>query len=116
MANGDTVSPKFQHEYQIWELLADIGATSTGAWADTRVYGDKGVLDISGITTATLQVYGSNDETQPADASDGRQIGSDIIADAIFDLGTLPSFVKVKISAWTSGTIRANLKAYRPNG
>ena len=114
MANGEVVAPQYMHEFKVFKLLDAAGATTSGAWVDTRVYGDKAVLHIAGITTATVQIYGSNADTQPADATDGVQIGSDLTADGLWDLGTLPCFVKAKVSAHTTATIIANLKAYRP--
>lgn len=107
MANGDRRSTKdgFAH----WTLQDGTAAVDNGVWIDTEEHRLAGVLDISGITVATVQIFGSNAFKKPADATDGRKIGGDIIADALLEIGALPRWVKAKISAWTSGTILADL-------
>lgn len=113
MANGDRSAPTLEYNWAKWALQDGTGATDDGVWVDVGPFRKNGVLDVSGITTATIQVFGSNEETKPADATDGRQFGADITANGAFDLGALMRFMKVKISAHTTGTVRADLTAGR---
>lgn len=107
MASGDKRSTKDGLRH--WTLLDGVAATDNGVWIDTEEHRLAGVIDISGMTVATVQIYGSNAFAKPANATDGRQIGVDIVADTLLEIGALPRWVKTKISAWTSGTIIANL-------
>lgn len=111
MANGDVVLN--DKEFRHWALQDGTGATSNGAWVDAGPYRKEAALDVSGITTATVQIFGSNEKTKPADGTDGRQIGTDITANTYRDVGPLTRWVKAKISAFTTGTVRADLVASR---
>lgn len=87
-------------------LLNAVVATSTGSWIDVTAW-NRITVDIKGITTATCQIFGSCEPTKPTDATDGRQIGSNITADASSEITRKLKWLKVKVSAWTAGTIYA---------
>lgn len=87
-------------------LLNGVVATATGTWIDVTAW-NRITVDILGITTATCQIFSSCAPTKPADATDGRQIGSNITADASSEITRKLKWLKVKVSAWTAGTIYA---------
>ncbi len=86
-------------------MLAGVGATSNGEWIDVR--GKKFTVHIEGISTAVVQVRGSNSPAKPADNEHDVQIGADIAVDQMVFIDAPLCWVKVRISAWTSGTIYA---------
>lgn len=88
------------------DLLGGVAATSTGFWV---FVGDKKRISIhiKGITTATVQIRGSNAPVQPANNVDEIKIGNDITADTIYEITSKIKWLKVMVSAWTSGTIYA---------
>lgn len=87
-------------------FLDAVTATDNGKWFRLDPLSNISI-DISGITTATVQIFGSNASTQPSDATDGRQIGFDVTSDSIVSITTPIKYLKVKVSAYTSGTISA---------
>lgn len=88
------------------------GETSTqvGEWAKMGLVHDA-ILQIRGITTGTVQVWGINPgidangnvEALPSDETGAEQIGANITADGIvsYEGKELPMYVKVKITVDT---------------
>ena len=91
-------------------LLDDATATCPGDWTDVRKYVHKSV-HVSGITTATVQIYGSNTPVEPLNTTDHVQLGANITADSIREITYPVKWIKVKVSAHTTGTIDAYLLA-----
>ena len=91
---------------------AGIGAVDDGYWLNVQDL-KEGSLHITGITTATVQIYGANVTDEPADATDHIQIGADISSNAVFDMDSPVKWMKVKVSAHTTGTIKAIMLAHR---
>lgn len=89
------------------ELLPSTSATTTGVWFDTTELA-SGSIEFILAGTATLQLRGSNAQTKPADAADGTQIDVDITATVIRSIEHCPRYLKVKVSAWSSGACTAN--------
>lgn len=94
-------------ERVIATLLNGATGTSSGAWCDITSV-KQFTVQVKGITTATVQLMGSNDLTIPADGTDGPVITS-VTADGIIEKQNNTKFVKTKVSAYTSGTIYAYL-------
>lgn len=94
--------PKKLKEY----TLVDAGAaTSDGVWYDVTAWKRIAVHLIFGV--ATMQIFGSNRPTKPANNVDDVQIGGDITSDTIYELTAKIKWIKVKTSAYTSGTLYA---------
>ncbi len=89
-----------------YTLLSSVTGTNTGTWKEVTGW-SRITIDILGITTATCQIFGSCEPTKPADATDGRQIGSDVTANAMSEITRKLKWIKVKVSAYTAGTINA---------
>ena len=88
-------------------LLQDAAtATSNGVWVEAKKFLASSI-HVTGITNATVQIYGANTRTKPADATDHIKIGSDITADGIVSIAYPVRWLKAKISAYVSGTISA---------
>lgn len=112
MANGDVKQDG--SAFRQWALQDGTGATDSGTWVDIGPFSARGMLEVSGITTATVQVYGSNAPTIPANATDGSLLyATNITSNGIVPLGDMTRWVKAKISAWTSGTVRADLVGHK---
>lgn len=103
MANGRVIEMSEQTVHIA--ALDAVVAVDTGQWISTKGY-DQGTIHIKGITTATVIINSSNEETRPTAATHDIQRLS-VTADAEHILATLPRWIKVRISAWTSGTIDA---------
>jgi hypothetical protein len=101
--------------FAAWTMVDNKATTTTGHWIDWRGYA-QGTLHVTGITTATLQVYVSNAATVPADGTDAIQLGSNITANGVSTIVGPYRWVKVKVSSWTSGTIVAILQAVAAAG
>ncbi len=114
MANGDVIDQVMQPTQldfcQSWKLIEGSAATDDGAWVDVRGFRHFS-LDVSGITTATVQLRGSNATTKPANNTHGRQIGADITADGLVSAEIPVRWMKARVSAYTSGTVVAHLNA-----
>jgi hypothetical protein len=82
-----------------------------GEWIDTSGMSVM-TIHITGITTATVEVDGSNEPTRPADATHGIKLnGVDITANQIFAVQVPVRWLKARVTAWTTGTINAYLEA-----
>ncbi|HXH81708.1 MAG TPA: hypothetical protein VNN07_02135 [Candidatus Tectomicrobia bacterium] len=88
-------------------LLSSATGLNDGQWIP-YVYHPASV-DVSGITTATVQIRGSNDEVKPDDATHGRQLGTDVTADAIVLIPAPVKWIKARVTAYTAGSITARL-------
>ena len=84
-------------------------ATTDGTWFDIHGLREY-AIEASGITTGTIQLYGSNATTRPVDGTDGVQLGSNITANGLKQFTTPLRWIKAKVSAWTAGTIKATLQ------
>lgn len=111
MASGDKYGPEHRHLAQ-YLLIDAVSATSDGVWIDTADFPD-GSIEVTIATTATVQIRGSEAATQPAAATSGNQLGSDITATATFDLTNAPKWIKAKISSWGSGAVTVKVTLRR---
>ncbi len=89
-------------------LLDGVGAVAEGEYINTEGLATF-TIDVSGITTATVNIWGSNDAAHPTDSGEERELDS-IIADELLSFTGPISWVKARCSAWTAGTITAILK------
>lgn len=85
-------------------LLNAVGAVDDGVWIDTGNFNEASI-HVEGITTATVQIRGSDESTKPANTDHAVQIGTDITADGRVEVAVLPRFIKARISVFTAGTI-----------
>lgn len=93
-------------------LLTDQGATTDGVWASVKGIQPMAVM-ITGITTATVEIDGSNAPTQPANNTHGIKLNTlDITSNQIVAIDLPVAWLKVRVTAWTSGTINAYLVGY----
>lgn len=85
-------------------------ATGTGSseWFNISDLDEKS-LDIRISDTATVQVMVSNAPTQPAKATDGPQQGANVTADGMITFDSAAKWVKVKVSAYSAGTVTVYL-------
>ena len=100
MASGDQIGPNS------FKLLDGLAAQDDGVWVDARAFQTQSI-QVTGITTATIKICGSNAQTKPANNTHGAQIGSDITADSIVSVLHPVKWIKARISAHTTGTISA---------
>jgi len=92
------------------QLTESAVATEDGVWVNIEGMAPFSI-HVAGITTGTVQIYISNDATQPANNTDDIQLGSDITADGMTE-NTIPvRWIKSKVSAWTTGTFIVELVA-----
>lgn len=94
---------KICREYTVLDAVTSL---TSGEWVDVSGW-RRMTVHITGITTATCQIRGSCTPTKPANAEDHIQIGSDITSDTLYEVTAKLKWIKVKISAYTSGTISA---------
>ena len=109
MATAIPITSRAGWRTRIIEFLgaAGVAATDTGDWVDVSDL-ENMTIDVYGITTATVQVRGFNTISKPLASADGRLIGSNITTDKMVAIHPM-KWVKIKVSAWTTGTIIANL-------
>lgn len=88
-----------------WLMVDAVVATDDGNWFDVGPFSKGMEIRFTGITTATLQIRGSSAAAQPDDSDDQAQIGSDVTANGTVDVTSPPRWLKIKTSAWTTGTI-----------
>jgi len=99
---GHPNKPLLQHKF----LDAVVG-TNDGIWYDVSGWAGANI-HISGINGDTVQVFGSNKPTVPANNAAGCQLGSDITIDNSYLYFSGPwLWMKVKVSSAGSGTISA---------
>lgn len=102
MAHGDNIVRTEQME--AWTLIDAAVATADGVWIDSGDF-PEGNLEVTIVTTATVQIRGSDAATKPANTAHGHQIGSDITATAGYSVNHLPRWLKARVSAWTAGAV-----------
>lgn len=86
------------------QLVASAVATGNGEWINIEGLAPFSI-HVSGITTATVQVRGSDKATIPANTAHEIQLGSDITADGLYEYTVPVRWIKAMVSAWTTGTI-----------
>lgn len=89
-------------------IAAVVGAVATSdgvGWFLTAGFSQI-VVHVEGITTGTVQLRGSNQTAQPAATDDELAIG-EVTADGWLVSTALPKWMKVMVSAWTTGTFNA---------
>jgi hypothetical protein len=92
-------------------LIPGAVAIGDGEWIDTSGMSAMSI-HITGITTATVEVDGSNDPTIPANNTHGIKLNSvDITANQMFTVTVPVRWLKARVTAWTTGTINAWLEA-----
>lgn len=92
------------------QLLTNAVATGNGEWIDTSGLSLMSI-HISGITTATVEIDGSNEVTRPSDATHGIKLNAtDITTNQMVVITAAYRWMKVRVTAWTSGTINAYLE------
>ena len=103
MATSETYHPKAPMR---GVLLDAVVAQDNGDWLSVEGYGKK-TIEIIISNTATAQVYVSNAPTKPLNTADHIKVGADVAASALIELTSPVRWLKVKVSAWTSGTVSA---------
>lgn len=93
----------------IYQLIDAIGATDDGVWVDTFGLPKKHV-DITGITTATVEIREDPSETRPANNTHGNLVQS-VTADGGFFFESAARWVKLRILSWAAGSISSKLTA-----
>ena len=94
-------------------LLVGVTATDNGKWFDCQGVKELNVL-VDGISTATVQLIGSNATKIPADNTHGTTIKK-ITTNTQMTLKEeeIPRWAKVRVTAYSSGTINASVKRRR---
>lgn len=111
MANGDKIdSGRVAADvyHASYRLLDAIAAVDDGVWVEVKGF-PRGTVHVSGITTATVEIRGSNAVNKPANTAHEVQIGSNITTDSLVAIDSPVRWIKARISAHTTGTISANL-------
>jgi hypothetical protein len=91
------------------QLLTNVVAINDGEWIDVSGLNQLS-LDIRGITSATVQLRGSNELIRPADNTHGNQLGADTTADGFVIVSATVRWMKLRVSTYVSGTINAYLE------
>jgi hypothetical protein len=83
-------------------LLNAVGATgaSRAVQADA---GQPAFLQVSGITTATVDLEGS------LDGSNWTTVGTALTANGIVTVANAPKYLRANVTAWTAGAITAKI-------
>ena len=86
-------------------------AVSVGEWVDARDW-ESLLAHVTIETTATVIINGSNASTIPANSAHGITLASALTATGIFTLEAkeIPRWVKIRVSAWTSGDVDVDFK------
>ena len=96
------------------QLLTDAITSTDGEWIDVSGLASL-TLHVSGITTATVEVDGSNEIVRPANDAHGIKLNAtDIASDQIVFLTGGLRWLKVRIPDYTSGTINVYLEGRAP--
>jgi hypothetical protein len=86
------------------QLLTNVAAITDGEWIDVSGLNQMS-FDIRGITSATVQLRGSNELTRPADNTHGNQLGSDSTVDGFVIVSASVRWLKVRVSTYVSGSV-----------
>lgn len=94
------------------QVLTSAVALTDGEWID--VSGLQPIsVHVMGITTATVEVDGSNEATRPANSTHGIKINAGTITADTHEVITRPlRWLKVRVTAYTSGTIHGYLEGH----
>lgn len=96
-------------------LLDSVSAVTDGEWIYIGDF-DAWTLVVTGITTATVQVWVSNVPQDSSEQSNQEiQLGANITADGLREMGATERYawLRVKVSAHTAGSINADLNLYK---
>ena len=91
------------------KLIDNAVATGNGEWIDIRGLRNYSVT-VSGITTATVVISGSNDDTKPAAADHGEALGSASTSDETSSFTAPFRWLKARVSVWSAGTIDVEIE------
>ena len=91
---------------RVFMLMLDAAtAVGDGVWFDISLLKTY-TLHVKGITTATVSVTGSNGATQPADSAHETLVANGTFtADGFMEKTATTRYLKVRVSAHTTGTI-----------
>ena len=90
---------------RLFTLLTAVVAVDDGDWIDAANWGPFS-FQAEGITTAAVEICGSNNPTKPLNSNHGYMIGSsDLTADGMVEWQGRSRWIKMRVSSWTSGTI-----------
>ena len=94
-------------------LLVAVKATGDGEWFDCQGVKELNIM-VDGITTATVELDGSNATVIPADNTHGAAIKK-VTADGQMTLkeDEMPRWAKARVTAYRTGTINASVKRRR---
>lgn len=95
----------FGHTTLSATLLNGATATGNGEWVNVAGFYPL-TIHVKGITTATVEVDGSNEPAQPNDNTHGFKL-NDLTADGGVVVDVPVEWVKCRVTAYTSGTISA---------
>jgi hypothetical protein len=113
-ADGDVIDgtgPNPNSYTKCWKSVDAAVAIGNGVWVDARAFRSAS-LHTFGTFVATVQVRGSNSIADPGAANHEIAIGADITTATLTFITTLPvRWLKVRVSAYTSGTVNAYLCA-----
>ena len=94
-------------------LLVGVTATGDGEWFDCQGVKELNIL-VAGLTTGTVQLIGSNATKIPADSTHGTTIKTTTTNKQLgLKAEEIPRWAKVRVSAYTSGTINVSVKRRR---
>ncbi len=108
MASGDKVYSN-PHS-KSWVLTDAAVAVEDGVWVDVGNYEDLS-LDIVIDTTATVEIRGSNNSTQPLNTVHERLLGSAVTSSELNTPVPQPRWIKARVTAWTAGDVNVWLVA-----
>lgn len=113
-ADGDVIDgagPNAASFMKCWKSVDAAVAIGNGVWVDARAFRSASVHTF-GTFVGTAQVRGSNSVADPGAANHEIQIGADVTTATLTFITTLPvRWLKVRVSAYTSGTVNAYLCA-----
>jgi len=116
MPNGDTISqgpsPFVGPARSTYLMLDSQAADTNGVWILLEYFRNFS-LEVLGLGTATIQLYGDNGAQEPS-ATGGVAIGSAITANGMTAFSIPVRWVRVAISGYSAGTISAILHASLP--
>ena len=92
-----------------WKLLDAQAANTDGVWVDTDGFYPFS-LQISGITSASVILCGSNAEVRPANTDHGTPLHSTLTGDLFLGINMPVSWIKCRVTGYSAGTITAILK------
>lgn len=95
----------------LWaQLLTNAESATDGEWFAVLGWHPL-TIQLDGITTATVQVRGSNQKAAPANSSDEFQLGADVSTNSLLALDAPVKWIKIKVTSWTAGTLNAYMMA-----